>query len=57
MLQTGYAKAEEIDLKPWLLAAVIALLAADLIISLALRGLLRPRAARRRPPPRRCCWR
>ena len=43
MLQTGYTKAEEIDLKYWLLAAVIALLAVDLIISLALRGLLRPR--------------
>lgn len=43
MLQTGYTKAEEIDLKYWLIAAVIALLAADLIISLALRGLLRPR--------------
>ena len=43
VLQTGYTKAEEIDLKYWLLAAVIALLAVDLIISLALRGLLRPR--------------
>jgi hypothetical protein len=43
MLQTGYTKAEEIDLKYWLIAAVMALLAADLIISLALRGLLRPR--------------
>ncbi len=43
MLQTGYTKAEEIDLKYWLIAAVIALLAVDLIISLALRGLLRPR--------------
>jgi hypothetical protein len=46
MLQTGYTKAEEIDLKYWLIAAVIALLAADLIISLALRGLLRPRLAK-----------
>ncbi|MFM9844038.1 MAG: DUF4159 domain-containing protein [Dongiaceae bacterium] len=43
MLQTGYTKAEEIDLKYWLIAAVIALLAVDLVISLALRGLLRPR--------------
>ncbi|HEY7600792.1 MAG TPA: DUF4159 domain-containing protein [Candidatus Limnocylindrales bacterium] len=43
MVQTGYTRAEEIDLKYWLLAAVMALLAADLIISLALRGLLRPR--------------
>jgi Domain of unknown function (DUF4159)/Aerotolerance regulator N-terminal len=43
MIQTGYTKAEEIDLKYWLLAAVMALLAVDLIISLALRGLLRPR--------------
>jgi len=43
MIQTGYTRAEEIDLKYWLLAAVVALLAIDLIISLALRGLLRPR--------------
>src|SRR5262245_25022881 len=43
MIQTGYTKAEEIDLKYWLLAAVMALLAVDLIVSLALRGLLRPR--------------
>jgi Domain of unknown function (DUF4159)/Aerotolerance regulator N-terminal len=43
MVQTGYTKAEEVDLKYWLLAAVMALLAVDLIISLALRGLLRPR--------------
>ena len=32
-------------LGPWLLAAAVALLAADLLIALALRGLLRPRVA------------
>jgi hypothetical protein len=39
----SYSRAQEIDLKHWLLAAVVALLAVDLIVSLALRGLLRPR--------------
>ncbi len=40
-----YARGRETDLKPWLLAAAIVLMLADLMIALALRGLL-PRAAR-----------
>ena len=35
-----YAKDQETDLKPWLLAAALVLLLADLVIALALRGLL-----------------
>ncbi len=41
-----YHESPEQDLKPWLLAAALLLALADLLISLALRGLLRPIAAR-----------
>jgi len=37
-----YQESPEQDLKPWLLAAALLLALADLLISLALRGLLRP---------------
>ena len=37
----AYARAEEIDLKPWLLVAVVLLALADLLASLRLRGLVR----------------
>ncbi len=40
-----YHESPEQDLKPWLLAAALVLALADLLISLALRGLLRPTAA------------
>jgi hypothetical protein len=40
-----YAKGAEIDLRPWLLVAALALLLADLVIGYALRGLLVPRRA------------
>lgn len=40
-----YQESPEQDLKPWLLAAALLLALADLLISLALRGLLRPSAA------------
>lgn len=39
-IETGFARSPEIDLKPWLLALVAALLVVDLVIALALRGLL-----------------
>lgn len=42
-----YAKSQEEELKPWLLAAAFMLALADLIISLALRGLLGPAVRRR----------
>jgi hypothetical protein len=35
-----FARADTVDLKPWLLGAAFALLLADLVIALALRGLL-----------------
>src|SRR3546814_5871577 len=42
-----YQESPEQDLKPWLLAAALLLALADLLVSLVLRGLLRPaRAAR-----------
>lgn len=43
----GYAGSRETDLRPWLLGLALLLLLADLLASLALRGLvaLRPRAA------------
>lgn len=41
----SYAAAGEIPLQPWLLAAAAALLVLDLLASLWLRGLLRPRRA------------
>ena len=41
----GYHASPEQDLKPWLLAAALALALADLLISLLLRGLLRPTGA------------
>jgi hypothetical protein len=40
-----YTKGAEIDLRPWLLVAALALLLADLVIGYALRGLLVPRRA------------
>ncbi|MBI3497593.1 MAG: DUF4159 domain-containing protein [Proteobacteria bacterium] len=40
-----YARAQEVDLKPWLLALALAILLADTVIGLALRGLLPGRAA------------
>lgn len=43
----GYSTRGEMDLLPWLLAAALALTAIDLLIALALRGMLLP--ARRRP--------
>ncbi len=45
---TDYARSGESDLKPWLLAGVLALFIADMLIALALRGLLRPRRAAKR---------
>jgi hypothetical protein len=36
----GFARSPETDLKPWLLALVAAMLVADILIALALRGLL-----------------
>ena len=45
----------ERDLGPWLLAAALLLLAADLLIALRLRGLLRAAPARRRWRGC-CCW-
>mgnify|MGYP001059117761 CR=1 FL=1 len=41
-----YADGEEIDLQPWLLAAALLLLLADILIGLFLRGLLTPAARR-----------
>jgi len=43
----GYARSPEIDFRPWLLGAALALALIDLVIAYALRGLL-PGAARRR---------
>ena len=40
-----YHESPEQDLKPWLIAAALVLALADLLISLVLRGLLRPSAA------------
>jgi hypothetical protein len=40
VVETAFARSPEIDLKPWLLALVAGLLVIDLIIALALRGLL-----------------
>jgi hypothetical protein len=40
-----YQESPEQDLKPWLIAAALLLALADLLISLALRGLLRPSRA------------
>lgn len=37
---SGYSRAGEVDLAPWLLAAALALASLDLLIGLALRGLL-----------------
>ena len=37
-----YSRDAEFDLKPWLLAGALLLMLADLIVALALRGLLRP---------------
>jgi hypothetical protein len=47
IVESGFAAAREIDLKPWLLTAALALLLADMIIAFALRGLLRGPAVRR----------
>jgi hypothetical protein len=42
----GYALTEEVDFKPWLLAAALILLLADALVTLFMRGLLpRPRAS------------
>ncbi len=38
----SYSKSEEIDLKPWLLMAALLLALADLLLSLFMRGLVRP---------------
>ncbi|MGF1592482.1 MAG: DUF4159 domain-containing protein [Kiloniellaceae bacterium] len=43
-----YHESPEQDLKPWLLAAALLLALADLLISLAMRGLLRPGGGGRR---------
>jgi hypothetical protein len=40
VLRNPFALANSVDLKPWLLGAALALLLADMIIALALRGLL-----------------
>ena len=40
--QAFYTRDAELDLKPWLLAAALVLTLADLMVALALRGLLRP---------------
>ena len=42
---TDYERSEEIDLRPWLLAAVLALLTLDTLVSLRMRGLLALRTA------------
>ena len=41
LTRQAYANTEEVDLKPWLLVAALLLLLADIIASLALRGILR----------------
>ena len=41
-----YGAGPEIDLRPWLLGLALALLLADLVVSLALRGLIRPPSRR-----------
>ncbi|WP_282607632.1 DUF4159 domain-containing protein [Pelagibius sp. Alg239-R121] len=38
----SYSKSEEIDLKPWLLLAALILALADMLLSLFMRGLVRP---------------
>ena len=43
----GYKKAKEIDLRPWLLMAALALFLLDLLISFLMRGLLSQRTAAR----------
>ncbi|MDA0663163.1 MAG: DUF4159 domain-containing protein [Proteobacteria bacterium] len=43
--KTGYARTEEFDFKPWLLAAALVLLLIDAIATLAMRGLLPRRRA------------
>jgi hypothetical protein len=45
--RAGYARSNEIDFRPWLLGAALALALIDLVIAYALRGLL-PRLPRRR---------
>jgi hypothetical protein len=45
--EAGFARSPETDLKPWLLALVTAMLVADMLIALALRGLLGLRRATR----------
>src|SRR5262249_60014866 len=40
VIETGFVRSPEVDLKPWLLALVAALLVVDLVIALALPGLL-----------------
>jgi hypothetical protein len=45
--ESGFARSPEVDLKPWLLALVAALLVIDIMIALALRGLLGWRRAAR----------
>jgi hypothetical protein len=45
--EAGFAQSPETDLKPWLLALVTAMLVADMLIALALRGLLGLRRATR----------
>ena len=45
--EVGFARSPETDLKPWLLALVTAMLVLDMLIALALRGLLGLRRATR----------
>lgn len=48
--RSGYAQRGEVELRPWLLAAALALGIVDLIIALALRGLLPGRRRSRTAP-------
>jgi hypothetical protein len=48
--ERGFEAPAEVDLKPWLLTAGLVLLLADMLIALALRGLLVPARLRARRP-------
>jgi hypothetical protein len=43
--ERGFARAAELDLKPWLLGGAFLLLLTDILVAMALRGLLSPRRA------------
>src|SRR5262249_11853384 len=45
-VERGFATAAEFDLRPWLLTAALALLLLDIVIAMALRGLLARRPVR-----------